>query len=167
MNKGNYVCGICGTNHEYLEDYLDCVNHCGKKVREEMRAKAEKERMEKVNAALNGVKQAKAYYEEQLAKFKNEFPDEYKMNFGDNACTCGGKCDHADKKDHKKKNIAEATPKNPNNNVDSIALSYKDNGKDEPEITAKVNGKTVENKELEKLFNDPDVKYLAEILGIM
>ena len=157
MTDRIYTCNICETAYDNVEDYVKCVTECGKKLEAEKKAQAEKERIEKVNAALNAVKQAKAYYEEQLEKFKKEYPVEYKLNFGgkEHNCTCGGKCDNNN------------SNKNNNKNVESIALTYKNNGKDTPKVSAKINGEKVKDEQLEKLFSDPEVKYLAKMLGIL
>lgn len=148
--KKNYVCGICGKEYEDLNDYLSCVAKCGETVKAEQKAKEEKERLEKLNAALNGVKQAKKYYEEQLAKFEAEYPEEYKLNFGGHTCKC-------------------SKPKDTKSDIktETIELSYEDNGKDKPKMTAKVNGKDVDNKTLENLFDDPDCRYIAKMLGLI
>ena len=73
-----YTCGICGKEHTYLDDYLKCVANCGEAIKLE----ENKKRMEEMNIEINRVKQAKKYYEEQLANFKEKYPEEYKLNFG-------------------------------------------------------------------------------------
>jgi hypothetical protein len=83
----NYICGICGTEHKDRDRYLTCVTNCvaKEKIAE---SEAKKKRLEEVNAALNRVKQAKKYYEEQLADFKAKYPEEYKMNFKSKCDDC-------------------------------------------------------------------------------
>ena len=73
-----YVCGICGKSYTDLDEYLDCVSKCGEKFKKER----ENKRLEEINAAINGVKQAKIYYEQKLKEFKEKYPEEYDMNFG-------------------------------------------------------------------------------------
>ena len=77
-----YVCGICGTSYYDLDSYMKCVTKCGSELKAQKEAEEKQKRMEEVNAALNKVKQAKAYYEEQMALFEEKYPEEYKMNFG-------------------------------------------------------------------------------------
>lgn len=155
--KKNYVCGICGKEYEDLNDYLSCVAKCGETVKAEQKAKEEKERLEKLNAALNGVKQAKKYYEEQLAKFEAEYPEEYKLNFGGHTCKC------AKSKDTKIKssNLVGF------GRAGDAEFTYEQRGNDKPKITAKVNGKDVNDENLAALFDDPDCRYIAKMLGII
>lgn len=136
----NYICAICGTEHYDLDSYLKCVAKCG----EEIKAKDKQKRIEEVNAALNRVKQAKEYYEEQLKQFNEKYPEEYELNFGLNK---------------KKVTVDKTEPK-----TESVKVSYSKKNDEDPEIRARVNGKDVSPKEL---FTDPDVKYLAELLGII
>lgn len=146
-----YVCGICGAEYDDLNSYLECVSKCGETIKAELKAKEEKERLEKVNAELNKVKQAKAYFEEVAAKFKEEYPEEYELNFGKSECDCPHDC-----KGNK-----------PEGKTETIELSYEDDGKGKPKMTAKVNGKEIDNKALESLLDDPDTKYIAKMLGII
>lgn len=148
--KKNYVCGICGKEYFDLDAYMKCVSKCGENAKATLKAEAEKARLEKLNADLNKVKEAKKYYEEQLAWFKSEYPEEYKFNFGGHTCKCSKSKDT--KSDIK---------------TETIELSYEDNGKDKPKMTAKVNGKDVDNKTLENLFDDPDCRYIAKMLGLI
>jgi hypothetical protein len=156
VNK--YVCGLCGKTHYELDDYLACVARCGAELKAREEAEAKQKHLEEVNAALNGIKQARSYYEDLLYKFKEKYPEEYKLNFGHlDTEECGADCKDCgnDCQDRK------AAPKQQST---SKSLSYTNNGKDKPTITAKINGKNVA---LEKLFDDPDCKYLAKLLGIL
>ena len=148
----NYVCGICGSEYESLDAYLECVAKCGETLKAEQKAEAEKKRLEEVNAAINRVKEAKKYYEEQLAKFKKEYPTEYELNFGKTESVCPHDC---------KGNIE------PETKAETIELTYEDNGKDKPKLSAKVNGKRVDEKTLDNLFSDPDTRYIAKMLGLL
>lgn len=133
-----YTCAICGKEHEDRDRYLACVTNCIAKEKI-AESEAKKKRLEEVNVALSKVKAAKAYYEEQLAEFEEKYPEEYKMNFG-----------------------ARDTEKCDDDEQEVFTFSYEDNGKDKPVI--KANGKDVTP---ETLFSDPDVKYLAQLLGIL
>lgn len=146
----NYVCSICGEKYESLDDYLACVAKCGETLKSEQKAKAEKERLEKVNAALNRIKEAKKYWEDQLDKFKEEYPEEYELNFG--------------KKDNYDDKIIKPGKTAGLGRIGNAELTYAKNGNDKPKITAKVNGKDVS---AEKLFEDPDCRYIAKLLGLV
>lgn len=146
----NYVCGICGKKYESLDYYLACVAKCGEKLKAEQKAEAEKERLEKVNAALNRIKEAKKYWEDQLDKFKEEYPEEYELNFG--------------KKDNYDDKIIKPGKTAGLGRIGNAELTYAKNGNDKPKITAKVNGKDVS---AEKLFEDPDCRYIAKLLGLV
>ncbi len=84
MNN-KYKCSICGKEYSNVDDYLKCVTKCAADLKKNQQ---EKERLEKINAALNGVKQAEQYFQQKLKEFKEEYPDEYKLNFGDKSCCC-------------------------------------------------------------------------------
>lgn len=146
----NFICGICGIKHTDLDSYLKCVAKCGETLKAEQKAEAEKERLIQMNAALNRTKEAKKYYEEQLAKFEKEYPEEYKLNFGGHTCKCS------------KSNDTKSDVK-----TETIELSYESNGKDKPKMTAKVNGKDVDSKAIESLLDDPETKYIAKMLGLI
>lgn len=139
----NFVCGICGSKHTDLDSYLKCVSKCVETMKTAQKAEEEKKRLEEINAALNRIKQAKAYYEEQLDKFKEKYPEEYELNFGD-----------------KKRVESEKSSS-------TMEFSYENNGKDKPKMTAKVNGKDIGTDTLAKLFDDPETKYIAKLLGIL
>lgn len=141
--KENFVCSICGASHNDLDTYLKCVSKCGANLKAKKAAEEKQKRLEKVNAALNRVKEAKKYYEEQLEKFEKEYPEEYKLNFGKNTCRC---------KDSDK-----------NTKSETVELSYKNNGKDEPKVNAKVNGEDVS---INRLLSDPYCKYIAKMLRL-
>lgn len=144
----NYVCGICGKKYESLDYYMDCVSKCGEKLKAEQKAEAEKERLEKVNAALNRIKEAKKYWEGQLDKFKEEYPEEYKLNFGDVKGVCPHDC----------KGNASDTKE------ETVKVLYEKKNDEDPIIKMKVNGKDVS---AEKLFEDPDCRYIAKLLGLV
>lgn len=148
MNE--YVCGICGTGYYDVDSYMKCVNKCGAELKAQKEAEEKQKRMEEVNAALNKVKQAKAYYEEQMALFETKYPEEYKMNFG-----------------------ARDTEKNANDKTDwdnflskldgtRTSVSYTDKRDGKPII--KVNGETITDK---NLANDPETRWIAEMLGLV
>lgn len=139
-----YKCGICGKTYGTLDAYMDCVAHCGAKLKEKEEAEKAQKRMEKINAALNHVKEAKKYYEDQLKQFEEKYPEEYDLNFGslkEESCSF------------------EDEPK-----TESVSVSYSKKNDEEPNICARVNGKDVSPEEL---FADPDVKYIAKLLGIL
>jgi DNA-directed RNA polymerase subunit RPC12/RpoP len=155
----NYVCSICGEKYESLDDYLACVAKCGEKLKAEQKAEAEKERLEKVNAALNGIKEAKKYYEDQLEKFKEDYPAEYKLNFGD-------------RDTYNFKDVNDCTPDDKSNckgyvfnpETKSVKVMCEKKNDEEPVIKMKVNGKDVS---ADKLFDDPDCRYIAKLLGLV
>lgn len=144
----NYICGICGTEHTDLDSYLKCVSKCGADWKAKEEAEKQQKRLEEVNAALNRVKAAKTYFEEQLADFEKKYPEEYKLNFKTKCGNCNDWLSPIDEDD--KPTVS--------------TFSYEDNGKDEPIIKAKVNGKDVDPK---TLWDDPDTEWLAKLLGII
>lgn len=145
MREKRYTCGICGKEHIGLDAYLECVTKCGEKLKKEREDEKAKKYLEEVNVALNGVKQAKIYYEQKLKEFKERYPEEYKLNFEGIATN--------------EKNASK---------TESVEFSYKDDGKGKPKISAKVNGEEIKEKDiLSKLESDPDVKFIAELLGIL
>lgn len=92
MNE-KYVCGFCGKTHYDLDEYMNCVLSCGEKLKKLKKEEKEKKYLEEMNADLNGVKQAKAYYEQKLNEFKEKYPEEYELNFGsENTCICPSDC---------------------------------------------------------------------------
>ena len=147
-----YVCGICGTSYYDLDSYMKCVTKCGSELKAQKEAEEKQKRMEEVNAALNKVKQAKAYYEEQMALFEEKYPEEYKMNFGARDTERNALEDDlgdwlADLSSDKKPSIT--------------TVSYEDNGKDKP--TIKVNGKITDKN----LADDPETRWIARMLGLV
>ena len=144
----NYICAICKKQHDSLDAYLTCVSKCGEKIKAEQKAEAEKERLAKINADLNKIKEAKKHYEEQLAKFEKEYPAEYKLNFGDVKGVCPSDC----------KGVASDIK------PETIKVLYEKKNNEDPKIRAKVNGKDVS---AEKLFDDPDCRYIAKMLGLI
>ena len=148
MNE-KYVCGICGTEYNTLDLYLDCVSQCGEKLKKEREEAENKKRLEELNAALNGVKQAKEYYEQRLEEFKEKYPEEYKLNFASEGCHGDCKC-KSNEKDSPKK----------------IEVKMTNDGK-ESKIDAKVNGKKVDDDYIKKLFDDPETRYFAKMLGLI
>lgn len=148
----NYVCGICGTEHFNLDAYMKCVSKCGETLKAEQKAKEDLERLEKMNAALNRVKEAKKYFEEQLAKFEKEYPSEYQLNFGEK---------------HKYPNLIKSNLVGYGRAGDA-EFTYEQKGNGKPKITAKINGKEVDNEELKNdLLKNPETKYIAEMLGLI
>lgn len=201
MNK--YICSICGKGYNDLSLYLNCVRDCGyeleKKLKKEKEEAAKREAeskkcAEEVNAALNGIKQAKAYYEQKLNEFKEKYPEEYVMNFGNDELNdvygnrhdedydpcadydgcwsdnCGGckeddcecRIDHCCKGDGNCPDVIKDK-----NNVKAIEFSYTNNGKDKPNLSAKVNGVKVDDDHFDELLKDPSVYHIAKILGIL
>ena len=49
--------------------------------------------------------------------------------------------------------------------ANTFEYSYQNNGKDEPKVSVRLNGKEVPNP-LEKLLADPNTKHIAELLGL-
>ena len=140
-----YTCGICGKEHEDRDRYLTCVTNCvaKEKIAE---SEAKKKRLEEVNSALNRVKQAKKYYEEQLADFEKKYPEEYKINFEKSITT-----DDDSKLTYDED--VDTWVKEPG----VFTFSYEDNGKDKPVI--KANGKDI--------TNDPELEFIGKLLGII
>lgn len=152
-----YVCGICNSEYENLDGYLSCVNACGKKLKE----KEEAEKRIKIDAALNSVKQAKAYFEQKLSEFKDEYPEEYELNFGS-------------KKPHKKP-MADVTKAVTKEEWDKEQERIKDNkisgesNKSEPvKVFANINGKEAKGDDALKLLeSNSDTRHLARLLGLL
>lgn len=153
-----YVCNVCGSQYDNLDGYLACVTKC-------VETKKNYEKEKKVNSYLDEIKKAEKYLSEVKGKFKKEYPNEFYLHFDTEECECnsdGCNC-HSDVK---KTNISESKTSKAND-LSTMEISYLNNGKDKPTLSAKVNGKKVENDAVNKLFNDPDTKYLAKILGII
>lgn len=160
MSERRYVCNLCGKYHFDLDAFLNCVSSCGEKMKKEIEEEKNKKRMEEINAALNGVQQAKKYYEDKLNEFKEKYPEEYKMNIG-NYYTCSSCC----KCDEEKEETETYTNEDIPDWLNVLEASYKSNGKDEPKVSMRLNGKEVQNP-LEKLLSDPSTKHIAELLGL-
>lgn len=150
MNE--FVCGICGTGYYDVDSYMKCVSKCGAELKAQKEAEERQKRMEEVNAALNKVKQAKAYYEEQLKLFEVKYPEEYAMNFGVRDTE-----KNANEKDAWDEFLTKQERK-----PSMTTVSYEDKGDGKP--TIKVNGKKVTNK---NLANDPETRWIAEMLGLV
>ena len=162
-----YVCSICGKGYNDLALYMDCVETCGRELEKKLKKEKEeaakreaeaKKRAEEVNAALNGVKQAKAYYEQKLNEFKEKYPKEYEMNFGTCECSCNT---GAVSKDENK----TAHP------YKSVEVEAKSDGKGDPVINATIDGKKVKqddiDKQINKLLEDPSIEFVAKMLGLV
>lgn len=160
----NYVCGICGKEYDNLTSYMACVSKCGEEVLLREREEKQKKRAEELNADINGVKQAKVYYEQKLKEFKEKHPEEYELNFGseDVSCDTCKSCD-CDKVKTNKKEDKKAV------SFDTLSVSIVDDGNGEPKFDARINGKKVEEDKLRKLFDDadPDTKHFAKLLRIL
>ena len=139
-----YKCEICKKEYDNVWDYANCVSKCSKELRIKEEAEKERKRLEEVNGALNRLKAVKKNYEYLLADFEKKYPEEYKMNFG--------------AKD------TEECSSNLNKEVKRPTISCGDSIKNKPINKFIVNGKEVETDDL---FSDPDVKYLAKLLGIL
>ncbi len=179
MNK--FVCSICGKTHYDLTEYVDCVTKCSEKIKKEQKEAEEKKRLEEVNAAINRVKQAESYFKQQLDEFKEKYPEEYKFNFEDvkeekdcgcdDKKTCGGTCGGC--KDTNTCNDCDNDWLNDFLNDDEtkksdfLKITYKNDGNGKPEFSASINGKKVSDDALEKLFEDPDARYLAKLIEIL
>lgn len=104
--KEKYVCDLCGKTHYELDGYVKCVVECGEKLKKLEEEEKNKKYLEELNAAINGVKQAKVYYEQKLNEFKEKYPAEYELNFASESCDCPsdckGHCSDDDKKDNMK-----------------------------------------------------------------
>lgn len=152
-----YKCSICGKAYDDLGLYMKCVNKCGCNL--EQRLKKEKEleeqkRREEINAALNRIKEAKNYYEQKLIEFKEKYPEEYKMNFGNTNCTLT--------QEAKQDTISKTTPK-----AECVEFAYSTDGNGTPQLVAKVNGKEVDEQELSQLIQDPSVRNIARLFGLL
>ncbi len=83
-----FKCSICGREYDNVNDFLKCVTNCAADVKRKEKEESE-QRLAEINAAINGVKQAKAYYDQKLKEFKEKYPKEYELNFrNDSGCFC-------------------------------------------------------------------------------
>ena len=108
----------------------------------------------------------KSYYEQKLSEFKEKYPKEYELNFASEyEPTCPSDCKGVAPK-RKKFSIDKSNEKSK-----SIELSYKNNGKSKPEMSAKIDGNKVNDDKLTKIIDDlckdPEIEYLAKLLGIV
>ena len=182
MNE-KYVCSICGTCHDYLDDYIRCVSTCYEKEKKELEAK---KRAEEINAALYEIKNAKLKYEFLLEKFKADYPEEFKEYFAsiqheldkepDNCDDCGNyHCDGCDGEEcickiehHCDGNAScRGCEISSNEKPRIIEMSIDRNGKDKPVIDAKVNGTKVDDDSINKLLEDPEVNWIARMLELV
>ena len=159
-----YVCSICEKGYDNLTSYMACVSKCGEKILQEQKEAEQKKYLEEVNAYLNKIKAAEKYLKEVQDEFKKKFPKEFELNFGKNVCSCDSHTCNC-------KSESDLTNPNPNpkekERFKDISLSYVDNGKDKPKLSAKVNGVKVDDDSINKLFDDPDTRYIAKLLGII
>ena len=164
--KEKFVCSICGSEHTDLTSYMNCVTTCCERVKKEKEAEAKK-RTEEVNAALNGIKQAKAYWEQKLKEFKEKYPEEYEMNFG-TRCSCKNNLDVEDYWDGGDEDWWSPQPFKQSKPYKSVEVSVKSDGKGEPVVNATINGKKACNEEvnkyLNKLLEDPETNWIAKML---
>lgn len=164
--QDKYVCAICGSTHYDLGQYVNCVIKCSEKLKRLEEEEKEKKRLEELNAALNKVKQAQIYFEQQLNEFKEKYPTEYELNFaknGNDSCSCDSTsvCSKCGKGDGK----TEAYNK-PSDFYQTVEIEVKDDGKGNPTIDAKINGEKVEDEQLKKLLDDPETQFIAKMLGL-
>ena len=151
--SGKYVCGICGEIYDNLAEYVKCVNKCSDLVAKEAEDRAEKERLAKLNAEIAEVKKAK----DIIAKFKNEHPEEYKLNFGE--CSCGKHKEscgtHSAQPTKAEKNIIKknATEKN-EPAIETVELFFEDDGNGKTKMRGKINGKEADFKDVMKKANN-------------
>lgn len=108
--KEKYVCDLCGKTHYELDEYVKCVVECGEKLKKLEEEEKNKKYLEELNAAINGVKQAKVYYEQKLDEFKEKYPKEYELNFASEGCICPSDCKgHCSDEDNKKDSMKSKT----------------------------------------------------------
>lgn len=161
--SNNYICNVCGSEYDNLDGYLACVTKC-------VETKKNDEKVKKVNAYLNEIKKTENHLSEVKDNFKKEYPDEFYLNFGtqEDTCKCDDECNDCDRDCHCESSaVSKESKPSKENNLSTMELSYMDNGKDKPTLSAKVNGKKVEYDAINKLFVDPDTRYIAKMLGII
>ena len=131
----NFTCSICGKEFDNIDQYATHVAKCAEEH------KKKEEDLQKLNDDLNRVKAAKAYYEDQLAKFKENYPEAYALNFGtkDKVCT--------------KENTGEKP---------ESKLNVTINGEKVPDDVCK----EALDETLEELKSDPFIRHMINILGI-
>ena len=157
-----YFCNVCGGEYDNMDDYLACVTKC-------VQSEKSKEKLEKVNAYLDDIKKTESHLKEVMDKFKKEYPDEFYMNFGtqeceenvEHKCSCddngGCKCKEKEETKEEKESV-KAKPR-------SMEFYYEKDGKNEPKMTAKVNGKEVDKEAMKDLYKDSDAQYLMRLFG--
>lgn len=156
--KGNFICSICGKDYNDLNNYVNCVSTCYKKKIKE----------KEIKDVLNELEHIKYLYEQKLEEFKEKYPKEYELNFASEGCICPSDCKgYCSDEDDTEDNTEDFSKLTKDNNMESMEFSYESNGKDKPKLSAKVNGKKVDDNRIEELFKDPDIKYLAKLLGIL
>lgn len=149
--QGKFICSICKKDYNDLNSYVNCVTSCyEKKLKEEKEAENAK-KLEETNAFISKVKAAEKYLMEVKTEFKEKYPEEYKLNFGEKHNCSNGTCKCSDTK-----------PKS-----ETVELSYESDGKSEPKITAKINGKDITDETLKSLLDDPETKFIAQMLGLI
>lgn len=171
--KEKFICSICKSEHTDLTSYMNCVTTCCERVKKENAEAEAKKRAEEVNAALNGIKQAKAYWEQKIEEFKEKYPEEYEMNFG-TRCYCKNNLDDEHYWDEGDEDwwLPESTkPSKPSKPYKSVEVSVKSDGKGEPVVNATINGKKAGNEEVDKYLNklleDPETNWIAKMLGLV
>lgn len=159
-----YVCGFCGKTHYDMDAYFECVSSCRETLKKHLEEEKQAKYLEELNAAINSVKQAKKYYEEKLEEFKTKYPKEYEINFAE---TCG--CRSCDCYEEKTETYVDPDlDKVPDwAKSNSMEFSYENNGKDEPKMSAKLNGKELDDKVIAKLLSHPDVNCLAGLMNLL
>lgn len=164
--QNKYVCSICGKTHYDLGEYVDCVTRCSEQLKKVQKDAEEKKRLEELNAALNRVKQAQVYFEQQLNEFKEKYPREYELNFVENyndSCNCDSNSTCS--KCYKDGSKTEAF--NASDLFQTIEVEVKDDGKGNPTIDAKINGEKVKDEQLKNLLDDPETQFIAKMLGLL
>ncbi len=155
-----FVCSICGKEYDDLPAYMACVSKCGEEVLLREREEKQKKYLEEVNAGLNRIKEAEKYLKDVEEEFKKKFPKEYELNFGKNECSC-------DENTCKCKNNEDLNNKQPKEQREYLEFTYKDNGKDKPKFSAKVNGEEIDYASLSKLLENYEVPYFSELLRMI
>ena len=165
--QNKYVCSICGKTHYDLGEYVDCVTRCSEQLKKVQKDAEEKKRLEELNAAINRVKQAQVYFEQQLNEFKEKYPAEYELNFVKNyndncSCDSSSVCSKCAKGDGKTESYNNAS-----DFYQTVEVEVKDDGKGNPTIDAKINGEKVKDEQLKKLLDDPETQFIAKMLGLL
>ena len=159
----NYVCNVCGSEYDNIDGYLACVTKCVESTKK-------KEKAKKVDAYLKDIIETEKHLNEVMKKFKKEFPDEFYLNFGtqeDCNCDNGGncKCKESENKTENKDN--KANKESTKEKHRSMEFYYEKDGKNEPKMTAKVDGKEVDDKLFKSVMKGTDVKDLMNWLTFM